>query len=134
MPRASGSYRSGSGGKVASVRFYPLGSGNGSTRGIYDIQSTRYCLALDYLAYKDNQRAIHNYKLAGDPYVSQEAAIKRRVIYGPRAGFADPDSMFSYLRGTYAFTKPTQLNTTNSIRLMARLPSPDDHLPSLVAN
>ena len=116
------------------VKACYLGSGNGSIQGVYGIQSTRYCLALDYLAYKDNQKATHNYKLAGNPYFSQEAAEKRWVIYGPRAGFDDPDSMFNYLRGTYAFTKPAQLNTTNSIRPMARLPGPGDHLPSLIAN
>ena len=108
--------------------------GSGAIQGIYGIQSTRWCLALDYLAYKDNQIATHNYKLAGNPYFSQEAAEKRWVIYGSRAGFDDPDAMFSYLRGTYAFTKPAQLNTTNSIRPMARLPGPGDHLPSFMAN
>jgi hypothetical protein len=109
-------------------------TGNGSIQGIYGIQNTRMCLALDYLAYKDNQVATHNYKLAGNPYFSQEAAGKRWEIYGPRAGFNDPDAMFSYMRGTYAFTKPAQLNTTNSIRPMARLPGPGDHLPSFMGH
>jgi len=107
--------------------------GNGSIQGIYGIQNTRWCLALDYVAYKDNQRATHNYKLAGNPYFSREAAEQRWTVYGPRAGFTDPEAMFSYMRGTYAFVKPAQMNTTDARQPMARLPGPGDHLPSFMA-
>lgn len=109
------------------------GQGNGAIGGLYGYEGTRRCLALDYAAYKDNQIATHHYKLPGNPYFSREAAEKRWIIYGPRAGFTDAESMFSYLRGTYAFVKPAQLNVTNSMRPISVIPPKGAHLPSLIA-
>ena len=38
--------------------------------GNYRVQQIRYCLALDYVAYKDNQIVTHNYRTPGNPYIS----------------------------------------------------------------
>ena len=84
--------------------------------GNYRVQAIRYCLALDYVAYKDNQAATHNYRTPGNPYFDKETTIQRWEHWGPEAGFTDADSMFKYMRGTYAFVKPTQMNITNSFR------------------
>jgi hypothetical protein len=88
--------------------------GNGSIQGIYGENSTRRCLAMDYAAYKDNQIATHNYRTPGIGYFSEDAAARRWTIYGPRAGFTTADAMFEYMRGTYAFVKPAQLNATRA--------------------
>jgi hypothetical protein len=86
--------------------------GNGSTQGIDVDNWTRRCLAMDYAAYKDNQIATHNYRTPGIAYFSEDGAALRWTIYGPRAGFTTAEAMSEYIRGTYAFVKPAQLNAT----------------------
>jgi len=90
--------------------------------GNYRVQQIRYCLALDYVAYKDNQAATHNYRTPGNPYFDKETTIQRWDHWGPEAEFTDAESMFKYMRGTYAFVKPTQVNITNSLRGKRILP------------
>lgn len=109
------------------------GRANGSIIGGSAYEGVRQCLALDYAAYKDNQIATHHYKLPGNPYFSREAAAQRWTIYGPRAGFDDADSMMQYMRGSYAFVKPDQLNITNMRRPISVIPPKGAHLPSLIA-
>ena len=106
--------------------------GSGAIGGNSGAQSTRWCLALDYVAFKDNQVATHNYRTPGNPYFSKETTLQRWETYGPKAGFTDAESMFQYMRGTYAFVKPTQVNITNSLRPGRMLPTPGEHLPSLM--
>ncbi len=84
--------------------------------GNYRVQQIRYCLALDYAAFKDNQIATHNYRTSGNPYFDKEATLQRWDHWGPEAGFTNAESLFQYMRGTYAFVKPTQMNITNSLR------------------
>ena len=109
------------------------GRGNGAFIGRFGYEGARQCLALDYAAYKDNQIATHHYRLPGNPYFSREAAAQRWGIYGPRAGFDNADSMMQYMRGSYAFVKPDQLNITNSRRGISVIPPKGAHLPSLIA-
>ena len=109
------------------------GRGNGAFIGRFGYEAARQCLALDYAAYKDNQIATHHYRLPGNPYFSREAAAQRWGVYGPRAGFDNSDSMMQYMRGSYAFVKPDQLNITNSRRGISVIPSKGAHLPSLIA-
>ena len=87
---------------------------SGTFGGIGGQNYTRRCLAMDYAAYKDNQIATHNYRTPGIPYFSEDTAAQRWTIYGPQAGFTTADAMFQYMRGTYAFIHPTQVNVTNS--------------------
>ena len=82
--------------------------------GIKGQSDTRRCLAMDYAAYKDNQIATHNYRTPGIPYFSEDAAARRWAIYGPQAGFTTADAMFQFMRGTYAFVHPAQVNVTRS--------------------
>jgi hypothetical protein len=105
---------------------------NGSIQGIFGEQSTRRCPALDYVAYKDNQIATHNYQTPGNPYFSEAAAAQRWTFYGPRAGFKDAESMFQYMRGTYAFVKPTQVYVTNARKPPPLVPPPGTRLPSVI--
>ena len=74
--------------------------------GPYALNSIRYCYALDYLAYKDNQRATHNYKRPGNPFFSMDAAEHRWVTYNRIAQFPTADAMFKWMRGSYSFSKP----------------------------
>jgi hypothetical protein len=76
----------------------------------YEVQYLRTCLILDYTGYKDNQIATHNYRTAGNPFFSLDAAETRWKRYGPLARFSSPDAMFQFLRGSYAFVKPDAIN------------------------
>jgi hypothetical protein len=87
---------------------------SGAFQGILGQNNTRRCLAMDYAAYKDNQIATHNYRMPGVSYSSEDSAAQRWAIYGPQAGFTTADAMFQYMRGTYAFIHPTQVNATNA--------------------
>ncbi len=107
--------------------------GSRAILGNFRTQSIRWCLALDYVAYKDNQAATHDYRTPGNPYFSREAAKRRWAMWGPEAGFTDAESMFQYMRGTYSFVKPTQVNITNAMRPRRLLPAPGQHLPSFMA-
>jgi hypothetical protein len=73
-------------------------------------QDLRTCLILDYTGYKDNQIATHNYRRAGNPFFTMDAAEGRWKQYGPLAKFSSSDEMFQFLRGAYAFVKPDSIN------------------------
>jgi hypothetical protein len=104
---------------------------SGAFQGIEGQNDTRRCLAMDFAAYKDNQVATHNYRTPGILYFSEDAAAQRWTIYAPQAGFASAEAMFEYMRGTYAFVHPTQVDITRSrtpgtvvIRPMTIAPNP----------
>jgi hypothetical protein len=101
---------------------------SGAFQGIKGQNDTRRCLAMDYAAYKDNQIATHDYRTPGIPYFSEDAAAQRWAIYGPQAGFTTADAMFQYMRGTYAFIHPTQVDVTKS-----RTPPPVVIRPTTIA-
>ena len=108
-------------------------NGNGAFRGPYALYSIRYCYALDYLAYKDNQVATHHYRLSGNPYFSMDAAARRWETYNRIAQFSTPDAMFEWMRGTYSFTKPMQVSITRSIDDRYRLSRHGEHRTTLFA-
>ena len=107
--------------------------GNNAIGGNYRAQQVRWCLALDYAAYKDSQIATHNYRTSGNPYFGKETTLQRWEGWGPIAGFTDADSMFQYMRGTYAFVKPTQVNATNALKGPRFIAPPGEHHPSFMA-
>lgn len=88
--------------------------------------AVRRCLVFDYLAYKDNQDATHNYSLpGGNPYVSMDATQDRWSNWLPDAGFSSPDAMLTFLRTSYSISKPYEMQVLNSQPHYA--PAPKTH-------
>ena len=85
----------------------------------------RQCLVLDYMAFKDNQRATHDYQTPGNPYEDKEVALQRWEHWWTRLGFTTTDAMFHYMRLGEGWAKPYELSLLNQNH---SVPLPHGHL------
>jgi hypothetical protein len=70
------------------------------------VRETRFCMVLDYVAYKDWQRRSKGMGFTIPAFFSGDAIEDRWPRYAPRAHLQTPEEMFAYFQTAYGFVEP----------------------------